>query len=228
MSCGAPVDVQGRLCVDCFRLTDFITEPCCARCGVPFTSAAQGGPDRRCPSSRETPPLFDRARAALRYGNQARRLLLPFKHADRTENTRVLAPHMARARAALLRQADVLVPVPLHRRRLFLRRYNQTALLAHGLARAARKPVLPDAPARTRATSSLGDKSAAERAAEVAGSFAVRASRIARVVGWRVLLIDDVITSGAAANACAIALLAAGAAAVDVLLAARVPDPRLT
>jgi len=195
---------------------------------VPFTSAAQGGPDRRCPSSRETPPLFDRARAALRYGNQARRLLLPFKHADWTENTRVLAPHMARARAALLRQADVLVPVPLHRRRLFLRRYNQTALLAHGLARAARKPVLPDAPARTRATSSLGDKSAAERAAEVAGSFAVRASRIARVVGWRVLLIDDVITSGAAANACAIALLAAGAAAVDVLLAARVPDPRLT
>jgi ComF family protein len=228
VSCGEPVTIQGQLCVDCFRLTGFITEPCCARCGVPFVFAAQGGPDRLCPTCREHPPAFDRARAALRYDSQARRLLLPFKHADRTENARTLVPHMARAGAALLRQADVLVPVPLHRRRLFARRYNQAALLTHGLARAARKPAIPDALVRTRATSSLGDKSATERAVEVAGAFAVRASRIARVAGRRVLLIDDVMTSGATANACTAALLAAGATGVDVLVAARVPDPRLT
>ncbi len=226
--CGGPVTVQRQLCVDCFRLTGFITEPCCARCGVPFASAAQGGRDLMCPACREAPPLFDRARAALRYDSQTRRLLLPFKHADRTEIAWTLVPHMARAGAMLLRQADVLVPVPLHRRRLFLRRYNQAVLLARGLARAARKPLLPDALVRTRATASLGAKSAVERAAEIAGVFAVRASRVAGVTGRRVLLIDDVMTSGATANACAGALLAAGAAAVDVLVAARVPDPRLT
>jgi ComF family protein len=222
------VIVQGQLCVDCFRLTGFITEPCCARCGVPFASAAQGGPDRLCAACREAPPVFERARAALRYDTQSRRLLLPFKHADRTEIARTLVPQMARAGAMLLRQADVLVPVPLHRRRLFLRRYNQAAILAQGLARISRKPTLPDALVRRRATASLGAKSAAERATEVADAFAVRGSRVVRLAGRRVLLIDDVMTSGATANACALALLAAGATAVDVLVAARVPDPRLT
>jgi ComF family protein len=228
VSCGEPVPIQSLLCLDCFRLTGFVTEPCCARCGVPFASTAQGGPDHLCPSCREAPPLFQRARAALRYDSQARRLLLPFKHADRTEIAVTLVPHMARAGAALLRQADLLVPVPLHRRRLFARRYNQAVLLARGLGRAARKPVLPDALVRARPTASLGAKTAAERAGEVAGAFTVRASRAARLAGRRVLLIDDVMTSGATANACATALLAAGAAAVDVLVAARVPDPRLT
>ena len=220
--------VQGQLCVDCFRLTGFITEPCCARCGVPFASAAQGGPDRLCATCREAPPVFERARAALRYDAQSRRLLLPFKHADRTEIARTLVPQMARAGAMLLRQADVLVPVPLHRRRLFVRRYNQAAILAQGLARMSRKPTVPDALVRRRATASLGAKSATERTTEVADAFAVRGSRVVRLAGRRVLLIDDVMTSGATANACALALLAAGAAAVDVLVAARVPDPRLT
>jgi len=221
------VPQPGALCPDCFRLTGFITDPCCVRCGVPFSSAAQGGKDGLCPTCRVTPPVFERARAALRYDSQARRLLLPFKHADRTEIAAVLVPHMARAGARLLRQADVLVPVPLHRRRLFARRYNQAALLVRGLARAARKPAVLDALVRFRATASLGDKSALERAQEVAGAFAVRPSRIARLAGRRVLLVDDVMTSGATANACALALKAAGAGAVDVLVAARVPDPRL-
>ncbi len=140
----------------------------------------------------------------------------------------MLVPHMARAGAALLRQADVLVPVPLHRRRLFLRRYNQAALLTHGLARAARRPVLPDARIRTRATSSLGDKSATERAGRGRRPGAARVSRIARVVGRRVLLIDDVMTSGVTANACAGGAAGCRRRRADVLVAARVPDPRLT
>jgi ComF family protein len=225
--CNAPVEAPGLLCADCFRQTGFITEPFCARCGVPFAHAALGGAEHLCPGCRTAPPSFGRARAALRYDAQGRRLILPFKHADRTELVSVLAPRMARAGAELLRDADVLVPVPLHRARLFWRRYNQAALLAQSVGRIAGRPCLADALVRVRATASLGEKSAADRAAEVAGAFAVRPSRAARLKGRRVLLVDDVMTSGATANACAEVLLAAGAASVDVLAAARVPDPRL-
>lgn len=173
------------------------------------------------------PPVFHRARAALRYDAQARRLILPFKHGDRTEIATALAPHMTRAGAVLLQETDLLVPVPLHRSRLFHRRYNQAALLAQAVGRIADRPCLLDALQRQRATASLGDKSAAERAAEVADAIAVRPSRVRDLTGKRVLLIDDVMTSGATANACAGALLSAGARLVDVLVAARVPDPRL-
>jgi len=227
VACDASVAAPGLLCPDCFRMTGFITEPFCTRCGVPFANAALGGLEHLCPACRATPPIFRRARAALRYDAQGRRLILPFKHADRTELASVLAPHMARAGAALLRDADLLVPVPLHRGRLFRRRYNQAALLATAVGRIAGRPSLPDALVRQRATASLGEKSATERAAEVAGAFAVRRSRVAQVIGKRVLLVDDVMTSGATANACAAVLLAAGATSVDVLAAARVPDPRL-
>jgi ComF family protein len=227
VACDAPVATPGLLCADCFRRTGFITEPFCARCGVPFAHAALGGAEHLCPGCRLTPPVFQRARAALRYDAQGRRLILPFKHADRTELAAVLAPHMARAGAVLLREADLLVPVPLHRGRLFRRRYNQAALLAKAVGRIAGRPSLLDAMVRHRATASLGEKSAAERGVEVSGAFAVRRSRVAQVIGKRLLLVDDVMTSGATANACAAALLAVGATSVDVLAAARVPDPRL-
>ena len=227
VACDQAVDKPGLLCADCFRQTGFITEPFCLRCGVPFAAAALGGVDRLCPGCRTTPPLFHRARAAFRYDAQGRRLILPFKHADRTEIAVALAPHMARAGAAVLREADLLVPVPLHRLRLFRRRYNQAALLATAIGRIAGRPCVLDALVRRRATASLGAKSAAERSIEVADAITVSASRIRRLVGRKVLLIDDVMTSGATANACARVLLAAGAARVDVLVAARVPDPRL-
>ena len=227
VACDEPVDRPGLLCADCFRLTGFITEPFCVRCGVPFAAAGLGGADNLCPACRETPPLFHRARAALRYDAQGRRLILPFKHGDRTEIATALAPHMARAGALLLQETDLLVPVPLHRSRLFHRRYNQAELLAQAVGRIARRPCLLDALQRQRATASLGEKSAVERAAEVADAIAVRPSRGGDLLGKRVLLIDDVMTSGATANACAGALLSAGARLVDVLVAARVPDPRL-
>lgn len=226
-ACDNPVAGQGQLCPDCFGRTHFITTPFCARCGVPFASVEQGGADAECPGCRERPPGFRQARAALRYDEQARRLILPLKHGDRLEVAAILAPMMVRAGAPLLQRADVLVPVPLHRRRLFQRTYNQAAVLAFAVGRLAERPVSPDALTRTRRTVALDDKSPEERAREVAGAMRVRSSRRERVLGRTVLLIDDVMTSGATANACAAALLDAGASAVDVLVAARVPDPRL-
>jgi ComF family protein len=225
--CDAVVAVQGQLCAACFGRTNFISEPCCARCGVPFAAAAQGDAAALCPSCQEAPPLFGRARAALRYDAQGRQLILPLKHADRPELAAVLAPHMARAGAALLRLADLLVPVPLHRKRLFKRRYNQAALLAIAVGRIAGVRALPDGLVRRRATDSLDHKTPAERAAEVRDAFAVRPARAGLLSGRSVVLIDDVMTSGATANACTAALLADGVRSVDVLVAARVPDPRL-
>jgi ComF family protein len=225
-TCDSRVETAGQLCAACFSRTSFIAEPCCDRCGVAFAASAEGGTEQLCQACDAQPPLFRQARAGLTYDARGRQLILPFKHADRTELARVLAPHMARAGSALLRRAEVLVPVPLHRRRLFQRRYNQAVLLAAELGRISGLPVLRDGLQRMRATLSLGDKSAAERVDEVAGAFAVRPEREAGVVGCQVLLIDDVMTSGATANACTAVLLSAGAAAVDVLVAARVPHPR--
>ena len=227
LTCDSVVDEPGRLCVPCFRETGFVTAPMCVCCGVPFGNAGQGGPESLCPTCRANTPAFETARAALRYDARAREIVLPFKHADRIELARGLVPLMARAGAALLARADLLVPVPLHRRRLFTRRYNQAALLARALGRIAHCPALLDGLIRHRATAPLGECNAAERAAAVAGVFAARPRRAAALAGRRVLLIDDVMTSGATVNECARTLRAAGAVAVDVLVAARVPDPRL-
>lgn len=230
LTCEAAVDRQGSLCAACFAGLSFVTEPCCARCGVPFPHAGAGLPGEGgglCPVCAERPPAFATARAALRYDAASQRLILPFKHADRTELAAPLARHMARAGAALLARADLLAPVPLHWRRRLARRYNQAALLSARLARMAGKPHIPDLLRRRRRTPPLGDRGAAERAAVLEGAFALSRRGAARIPGRRVLLVDDVMTSGATAEACARLLLEAGAAAVEVLAAARVPDPRL-
>ena len=227
LTCDRPVQTPGQFCASCFARAAFITEPCCMQCGVPFSHALQGGVERLCPACRLHPPPWEQARAALRYDEHAKRILLPFKHADRPDLAAALAPMMARAGGALLRRADLIVPVPLHRQRLFARRYNQAALLASALSRLSGVAAVPDLLRRAQATPSLGDLGAEARMAAVAGAFAVRPTRAARLPGRRVLLVDDVMTSGATASACVAALLAGGAAAVDVLVAARVPDPRL-
>ena len=226
LTCDSPVDVPGLQCGTCFGQRDTIGEPCCTCCGAPFELAWQAIEGGLCQRCTDTPPPFGRARAAMNYGDGARRLVLPFKHGDRTEFAPFLARMMARAGAALLRDADILLPVPLHRRRIFVRRYNQSALLAQELGRLGGRAVMADGLIRLHATASLGGKSVAERREEVGGAFAVRPGHAARLAGRRVLLIDDVMTSGATASACAECLLQAGAEAVDVLVAVRVPDPR--
>lgn len=225
-TCDRLVDQPGQLCAACFGKTRFLAPPLCTRCGVPFEAAAKGGLDLLCTGCREDPPPWRQARGALRYDDQARRLILPFKHGDRLELRDMLARHMARAGAALLQRADLIVPVPLHRRRLLARRYNQAALLAQALSRISARPAVLDALRRTRPTPPLGGMGAAPRAAALAGAFAMRQRRRDLVADARVLLVDDVMTSGATAAACAKVLLGAGALDVDVLVAARVPDPR--
>ena len=224
--CEAPVMDAHLLCAACFREITLLSEPLCRCCGVPM--ALPEPEPRLCPACTAAPPVFGMARAALRYDAAARRLLLPFKHGDRTDLAPLLAAQMARAGSAPLARADLLVPVPLHRRRLMARGYNQAALLARLIARRVGRSMLADALLRVRATDPLGGLDAPGREAAVAGAFAANPARRARLAGKRVLLIDDVLTSGATANACARALLAAGAVAVDVLAAARVPDPRQT
>ena len=221
LTCEAAVEAPGRLCAACFRSTAFVTDPCCVRCGTPFGHAGQGGLAKTCDDCTQDPPPWREGRAALRYDDQTRRIILPFKYGDRVEVAATLARHMARAGAMLLREADMLVPVPLHRRKLLARRYNQSAMLALAIGRLSGRPVAADALRRLRHTPSLAGQTARERAVTVAGAFDVRPRRAAWVAGQRVVLIDDVLTSGATAAACTRALLAAGAARVDVLVGAR-------
>ncbi len=223
--CGDSVSRQGQLCAACFQALDFITEPLCRRCGIPFATQAEAGAARMCQSCSTAPPLWHQARAAFLYNEAAKNLILPFKHDDRGDLAAVIALHMHRAGAALLARADLLVPVPLHRSRLLHRRFNQAAILAHELGRRTNLPVLPDGLQRTHATTPLGGLSAAERAETLRGTIAARKTRRASIAGRRIVLVDDVLTSGATASACALALLDAGAANIDVLVASRVPNP---
>lgn len=225
LGCARVVEEPGTLCAACWERLDFLGPPHCAACGFPFEF--DHGEDALCGDCLRTPPAYERARAVVRYDDASRDLILGFKHADRTFAVPAFSRWMARAGAELLEDADLIAPVPLHRLRLLRRRYNQAALLAHGIAKVSGFPVVPDLLVRTRRTPSQGRLSAARRRRNVRGAFAVKGSRADLLKGRRVLLIDDVLTTGATVSACARALVRAGAKAADVLTLARVVRPAL-
>jgi ComF family protein len=216
---GAPAGSPGMGAEAWGRVT-FIDDPVCDGCGVPAEYAMIG----RCPSCEAKPHHFDRARAACLYDEHSRDPILQFKHADRTDLAPLFARWLSRAARDLLEEADAIAPVPLHRWRLLSRRYNQAAEVARQLAAISGKPYLPDALTRPRATATQGGRSATGRRRNVAAAFAVPAGRRPQVEGRRILLIDDVLTTGATADGCARALKAAGAAGVGLAVIARVKE----
>ncbi len=202
----------------------FLTGAMCARCGVPFEIAVD--PDQVCGACIARPPVYHRARAALEYGEVSRQIVLALKHRGRRDGLSTLAGWMATAGAELVADADLLVPVPLHYFRLVRRGFNQSAWLAAALARSTGTPVLVDALNRRKHTPIQGGLSPDARRRNVEGAFAVSGRKRRRIAGKRILLIDDVLTTGATVQACARALKSGGAAGIDVLTLARVAGPR--
>ncbi len=222
-SCREPLGDGAGLCAACWAKLSLIEPPYCARLGIPFTY--DPGPGLLSMEAIADPPAYDRARAAVRYDDIARALVHGFKYGDRMELAPMMGRWMARAGHELLAEADSLVPVPLHWRRLWARRFNQSAALAGAISALSDVPVLHGALRRTRATTQQVGLSRNQRADNVQGAFKVQAAQKADVKGKRLILIDDVLTSGATVDTCARALLRAGAAHVDVLVFARVVAP---
>ena len=219
-SCREPLGDGVGLCASCWSKLSLIEPPYCARLGIPFTY--DPGPGLLSMEAIADPPAYDRARAAVRYDDISRALVLSFKYGDRLDLAPMMGKWMARAGRELLSEADALLPVPLHWRRLWARRFNQSAALAGTISDIAGLPVLHGALKRVRATPQQVGLSKTERADNVQGAFRVPADEKAQVAGRRLVLIDDVLTSGATVDTCARALLRAGAAHVDVLVFARV------
>lgn len=218
IACDAPVDEPGRLCPSCWPQVSFIAAPRCDRCGLPFELPVAMG--AICGACIAAPPRFTTARCAARYGGPVRDLILRFKHGDRLDLAPALARWLVQAGDDCLTGADALVPVPLHWRRRLVRRFNQSAELARGVSRLSGVPMMPDALVRARATPTQGRLGRLARLRNVARAFKVRHPDV--VAGRHLVLIDDVMTTGATIDACARALLAAGASRVDVLTVARV------
>lgn len=217
---GEIVDRQGMIAPQVWAGLNFISDPVCGCCGFPFEfEVDKESLCARCLAER---PVFASARAALVYDDQSRSLLLRFKHGDQTHTVATFLPWLKRAGAGILEQADVLVPVPLHRFRLLQRRYNQAALIASALAKDCGLPWLPLALRRDRSTPSQGHLGFRERQKNVKGAFSVHPRSLPHVQGKTIVLVDDVFTTGSTASECAKVLLKAGAKDVHVLAVARV------
>lgn len=222
--CRALVSDPAALCASCWRELFAIGEPCCARLGTPF--AFDEGEGAVSAAAIAEPPVWNAARAAVAYDDHSASLVHALKYADRHEAALLMQRMMRHAGRLLLAQADLVVPVPLHRRRLWSRRYNQSALLAQPLARGSAKRYFPEALERVKSTPRQVGLSREQRDLNVRRAFAVPDRARPEVLGRRILLIDDVITTGATANACAAVLKKAGAAEVNVLAFALVLEPK--
>lgn len=217
---GDLVDMPGMLSPRFWEQLDFIENPMCQCCGMPFSLPELAG--MTCAACLETAPVFDQARAAVSYNDASRKLILSFKYGDRTQLIRAFTPWLVRSGHALIQKTDLVIPVPLHRRRLWGRRFNQSALLAKSLAETCGLSHLADGLIRTRATLQHKGLSRKERNDNVKGAFSLHPRHQDKINNRNILLVDDVFTSGATLNECARILKKHGAAHVMVLTLAKV------
>lgn len=220
VACRAATSEAQGLCAACWSGIGFIERPYCERLGTPFEVDLGAGPIS--PAAIAEPPVFARARAVCRFDGTARELVHRLKYGDRIELALMLGRMMAQAGRELIAEADLVVPVPLQRLRLWTRRFNQAAALGEVVARRSGLACEPRALARVKRTKQQVGLTRAQRAENLQGAFKVLPAMRPVVEGRRVLLVDDVLTTGSTANAAARALLRGGAEAVDVLSFARV------
>ncbi len=222
LRCHAPLAAHGVLCAGCWRGIDIIRPPLCERLGHPLPYGT--GEISFSSAALRHPPLYARARAAAQFKGVMRDLIHGFKYCDRHEAVGLFVQMLLTAGAELIADADLLVPVPLHRWRLWHRRYNQAAILARGIAREAGKPFDTNLLLRSRATATQVGLTGQERRRNVAAAFCLAERAGARLHGRRILLVDDVITTGATLEASTRVLKDGGAAEVDCLALALASD----
>lgn len=223
---GAVVDAPGMVSPGFWSELSFIDNPLCETCGVPFGFGSTIG--TICAACIDEEPAFTRARSAVVYNDASRKLVMGFKYGDRLHAVQTFVPWMARAGEGLIAASDIVIPVPLHFRRLWQRRFNQSAILGEMLAKRSNLAFAPDTLTRPRYTVKQKGLSRKERLANVQGAFAVDEKQAAGLIGKNILLVDDVFTSGATLNECARILKKAGAAQIYVLTIARVTRDDVT
>ena len=221
VACETQTQAENGLCGSCWRETRFIDGTICDSCGTPLPGESDGQ-RLQCDDCMVIARPWDRGRAALIYTGIGRKLVLGLKHGDRTDLAQPVGLWMARLARALIHPDTIVVPVPLHRLRLVRRRYNQAALLAQVIARDLQPPVCVDALLRPRKTAPLEGHSRDARFAALSGQITANSRQQAQIAGKHVLLVDDVMTSGATLAACTEALLHGGAAGVSTITLARV------
>lgn len=224
MRCDQPVVEDGALCAGCWGEVHFITDPLCTCCGKPFDFAA--GENVLCGECVARAPLYAQARSLFVYNAGSRGLVTRYKYGDRTDRAPAFTKWMGRLLEAFEHPSDLIVPVPLHRWRLLSRRFNQSALIGRYLARDQILDFAPDLLVRTRNTRQQVGLSQAQRKRNVSNAFTVKSGQSAALEGRNVLLVDDVMTSGATVEACCRTLIKAGAKNVNVVTLGRVVDAR--
>jgi ComF family protein len=224
LTCKSDVSSGAAICMACWSKLSFIEAPVCDVLGTPF--AYDHGAGTISPAAVAEPPPWNRARAAVAYDEHSRAIVHALKYGDRQEAGVFMAAQMQRAGRVVLAEADVIMPVPLHRWRLWRRRFNQAAFLARQLATASSLPAELLTLQRVKYSRTQVGLKAEQRRKNVAKAFSVMPEDLAKVAGRKILLVDDVMTTGATAASCAVTLMKAGAAQVDVLAFALVLEPK--
>jgi len=217
---GEIVDIQGAISPKFWEELQFIDKPFCDKCSIPFSfDSGEGAICARC---MDDMPYYDRSRSAVVYNDASRKVILNFKFNDKTHYALTFVPWMLRAGADILEDADYIIPVPLHQKKLRFRKFNQSAILAEEIAIRSNKKYLFDGLLRIRETTPQKGLNKKDRLKNISGAFAINQKYTEAIQGKNIIIVDDIFTTGATLNECAKVLKDAGANEVNVLAIARV------